>query len=343
VTQLRPAAPRSPAVFMEQLTQGSLVELWYQRGWWHALVKERPASTSASSTGTAGEWVLQSVQYGNCHRLSDPLLRPCWSWSCCAGRWTAISELTLPLPTLAPTPAPAQPVKVTAAPTAALSPEATPESIAASTTADAAASHAPIVPSKRLAKRKLNDVSGKEREREEAQRQEAKDILSENFAVGKLVEVRGQEDGFFGSWYAARVLEVREARSSVKLRLCYLAFQEEDGSCCEDWIESQHVRPIPPEHEADFINGLKKGGPLEVNVEEGWWEVELCSADGPDHFLVVAKRYQVKHSVPLSQLRPAWKWVEQKRTWEVHDRRGKADSSTSRPSGAARSKAKSKA
>lgn len=297
VTQLRPAAPRSPAVFMEQLTQGSLVEFWYQQGWWHALVKERPALTNASLT-TGGEWVLQSVQYGNCHRVSDPLLRPCWSWSYRTGGWATISELTLPAlppvraPAAAAAPVPVKPVvkqaEATPAPAAtALEPEPAPASTFAP--AAAATSLAPAL-AKRPAKRKLNDVSV--REREESQRREAKGLLLENFAVGKLVEVRGQEDGFFGSWYAARVLEVREARSAVKLRLCYLAFQEEDGSCCEDWIELQHVRPIPPDHEPGFIEGLKKGGPLEVNVEEGWWEVELCGAVGPDLFLVAAKRYQ---------------------------------------------------
>ena len=69
------------------------------------------------------------------------------------------------------------------------------------------------------------------------------------------------------------MLEAREARASVRLRLCYLSFKEEDGSSWEDWVDVKDVRPRPPAHKADFVNELKKGAPLEINFQEGWWEV----------------------------------------------------------------------
>lgn len=137
-------------------------------------------------------------------------------------------------------------------------------------------------------------------------------------SAGQHVEVRGLEEGFLGSWYAARVLEAREARSSIRLRLCYLAFQEEDGSFWEDWLDLQHVRPMPPDHVPGFITELKKGAPLEINIEEGWWEVELCGREGAHEgaqYVVESRRYKVQHTVPLSQLRPAWKWSQEERAW----------------------------
>ena len=79
-------------------------------------------------------------------------------------------------------------------------------------------------------KRKQSELTPGAREIEqEAAARETQRML-QHFAVSNVVEVRGTEDGFLGSWYAARVLEAREARSNVKLRLCYEAFQEDDGS-----------------------------------------------------------------------------------------------------------------
>ena len=134
--------------------------------------------------------------------------------------------------------------------------------------------------------------------------------------------MRGTEEGFLGSWYGARILESREGRGGVvRLRVCYLAFQEEDGSFWEDWVDHVHVRPMPPVREdtGSFIAGLKKGAPLEIFIEEGWWEVEYAGRDG-EHYLAAARRYQVEHSVPLEQLRPAWRWMEHERDWAVHER-----------------------
>ena len=138
-------------------------------------------------------------------------------------------------------------------------------------------------------------------------------------SLDSLVEVRGSEEGFLGSWYAARVLEAKEGRQAVRLHLCYLAFQEEDGSLWEDWLDHPMVRPMPPNRSDDFVDALKKGSALEVNIEEGWWEVELVSREGPN-FLVESKRYKVQHVVQIEKLRPAWRWDEKARQWGILER-----------------------
>jgi hypothetical protein len=156
---------------------------------------------------------------------------------------------------------------------------------------------------KKCSKRKSDLGPGmKELQREESER-EMRELL-QLYAPGKHVEVRGLDEGFLGSWYQCLVLEAREARSTIRLRLRYLAFQEEDGSFWEDWFDQQNVRPMPPDHDPSFILELKKGQPLEINIEEGWWEVELSGRDGPN-YLVTAKRYKVQHVVPLERLRPS--------------------------------------
>ncbi len=288
---LRPVAPSSDSGFASALLPGMLAELWWQHGWWQVVVKHKPLDVTA--VGAAGscsgdisaldnEWSLESVQYGNCHRLQEPVLRPCRHWNPSEQTWSIIERV----------PAASRPVE--------LPPPST-------------AKPPPQEKERKAAKRKSELSPGiKELQREEAER-EMRNLL-QLYAPGKHVEVRGLEEGFLGSWYQCRVLEAREARSTIRLRLCYLAFQEEDGSFWEDWFDLQHVRPMPPQHDPNFIDKLKKGQPLEINIEEGWWEVEFSGRDGPN-YVVSAKRYKVQHTVSLERLRPAWNWSQHERVW----------------------------
>ena len=113
-------------------------------------------------------------------------------------------------------------------------------------------------------------------------------------------------------------------RSHSDLRLpasfaARLTHPQEDGSLWEDTLDYHMVRPMPPERPEAFADSLRKGVPLEIFHRDGWWDVEFVRNDGPQ-YLVETKRYAVQHKVPLSQLRPAWKWEEKARQWSVHER-----------------------
>ena len=200
------------------------------------------------------------------------------------------------------------------------------------------------------------EPTAKEVKQEQAARE--REALLSQYAPSQLVEVRGTEEGFLGSWYAARVLEVKEARHAVRLAVSYVAFQEDDGGTMKETADHSRVRPVPPAHRPDFVSELKKGAPLELELDDGWWEVEYVGRDGSKH-VVAAKRYnvrlrpsiaprppklapeprygpaqpqprpapllpstgQVQHTVTASKLRPAWKWEQSVREWAVHDRR----------------------
>ena len=60
--------------------------------------------------------------------------------------------------------------------------------------------------------------------------------------------------------------------------------------------------------------------PLELLLEEGWWEVEFEAADKGGNYLVSAKRYKVQHVVQIEKLRPAWRWDEKARQWGILER-----------------------
>ena len=271
-SRLRPPPPPPGEGFREQLCLGSLAETWYQEGWWQVSVKEIYYGEPESKSGEGGggstsmeamserRFVLESIQFGNSHR---PVVPPPLRpcW-----RWHPSRQ----------------------------------ENGGWSLQQSAQRRPQPNNGKRGATKRKQSELTpgAKEIEQEAAARETQR--MLQHFAVSNVVEVRGTEDGFLGSWYAARVLEAREARSNVKLRLCYEAFQEDDGSKWEDWIEARHVRPLPPPHKADFVKQLKKGAPLELLLEEGWWEVEFeCGPDKGGLCLVSAKRYQVQHTVPV--------------------------------------------
>ena len=314
---LRPIPPLADSGFARGLQPGMLAEAWWQQGWWQVVVKHKPSdapsvaaaagSSSADASVLANEWSLESVHYGNCHRLQEPVLRPCWCWDPCTHKWSIKERVPAApaLPALAEPPGP--------------SPKPAP------------------VDKEKYSKRKSEISPGlKELQREESER-EMRELL-ELYAPGSHVEVRGLDEGFLGSWYQCQVLEAREARSTIRLRVRYLAFQEEDGSFWEDWFDQQNVRPMPPDHDPSFILELKKDQPLEIDIEEGWWEVELSGRDGPN-YLVTAKRYKVQHIVPLERLRPAWGWSQREHAWSVLEMSGsqtsaKSSSNDKKPSSA---------
>ena len=285
LTQLRPPPPRTPDDFWNLLKPDSIAEVWYQGGWWQVMIKravrERSVNACQSSASDPGyavsqpcdaasvdasevgaqHWVVESVQYATTHCVLSSSLRPAWQWNRVDELgWTVQQQIC-------------------------------------------------IAPSKRARKRKhgevhssAKDVSPAEsrvareppkasREPPRAPREARESVLQ--YSVGQLLEVQGTEDGFIGSWYTARVLEPRGARSSSRLRVCFVAFQEDDGSMYEDTVDVQHVRPLPPAHEPSFLDSCKNGSPLEVLLEDGWWEVSLHGMDGPK-YVVGAERYRVR-------------------------------------------------
>ena len=307
LSSLRPVPPEPPEHFTSQLAPGKVAELWLRSGWWQVLVKQAP------SAGAVANWTLESVQYGHSMRMHQPTLRPCWRWDATlasaaaadaadALAWVLVERLALPPPSLVP--------PLTATLVSLPSHASASERVTATESA-------------------IRGGSGNKRRRSEValQRQEVarerRELLLAKFAVGDLVEVRGVEEGFLGSWYAARILETKEDRTAIKFRVCYVAFVEDDGSLWEDWLDAHDVRPMPPQHQPSFIERLRGGSSLEVLIEEGWWAVELAKRGADGQYVVVAQRYQAEHAVPLERLRPVWHWSahEQERDgWSTLDR-----------------------
>ena len=115
--------------------------------------------------------------------------------------------------------------------------------------------------------------------------------------AGSAVELMADEEGLRGSWYEATLSE----------DLCDLdAPLFGTFALAEQPTRALQIRPKPvPEIPANEWTKLAKvGSKLELNFNDGWWEVTLVDQQA-EVFNVVAPRYNVRHSVPASRLRPA--------------------------------------
>ena len=66
--------------------------------------------------------------------------------------------------------------------------------------------------------------------------------------MGSDTVVYGSAEGRVGAHAVdagTRITEAKEGRTSVRLKLCYVAFQEDDGSFWEDWC----ARSLPAHFE----------------------------------------------------------------------------------------------
>jgi len=305
-SRLRPRPPQTQVTFQESLQPGCMVEIWYEGGWWQVIVRRTPNATLEDCCGDG-----ESAALARAPAEADAASQQPWELESVhfANSHCELQPLLRPCWRWQPGKRVDRCWSISDKPPMRYAP-------------------------KRPPKRKGTELTPGNREKEQEENSRIlKELLEQQFAVGQIVEVRGSEEGFLGSWYAARVVEAREARSTIRLRLCYQAFKEDDGSTWEDWVELSQVRPLPPAHNPSFLRGLKAGAALELNFEEGWWDVEYKGSTGPKH-TVMAKRYKVRHSVPASQLRPAWRWSATSREWQANLSDQPAETGSSRAASA---------
>ena len=149
---------------------------------------------------------------------------------------------------------------------------------------------------------------------------------------GLSVEVQMDEEGLHSSRYAATILEVREDNGTVRVQ--FDAFdadstgggggsEESSGDSARDsapapklteWVETRRLWPPPPPPPPDFFERLSVGDPLELSLDDGWWEVELQKSkpmpNGGVTYQVGSPLYQTTHrEVTPDRLRPRWQFV----------------------------------
>ena len=141
------------------------------------------------------------------------------------------------------------------------------------------------------------------------------------FNAGERVEVQGHEEGYYGSWWAARVLSSSTSAREGATVLVQYARLHSDGAPSKPIVErlpARLLRPEPPRQLGNWAERLRPGFPLQMLHDGGWWQVSFVQQGPCLHAhahgrkracsgaqLVVNSRTWKSHRlVPVTQLRP---------------------------------------
>ncbi|KAL4564470.1 hypothetical protein LXL04_028534 [Taraxacum kok-saghyz] len=102
------------------------------------------------------------------------------------------------------------------------------------------------------------------------------------YKVGMRVEVVGHSDGFWNSYYGAKLLRVDRTKFGVR----YEELVDEDYReyTMED-VDLKHIRPYPPDS-FDINYRLTVGDDVDVYERDGWWRGEVVFDELDDELMV---------------------------------------------------------
>ncbi|MCL7048779.1 hypothetical protein MKW94_001895 [Papaver nudicaule] len=88
------------------------------------------------------------------------------------------------------------------------------------------------------------------------------------FSVGDSVEVVGHEDGFWGSYYEAKIIKQTE---ECEFLVEYQTLEDDDKNLIQDTVEAKYLRPVPPQISKVSSSKFKFNDAVDVWANDGWW------------------------------------------------------------------------
>ncbi|XP_030514999.2 protein AGENET DOMAIN (AGD)-CONTAINING P1-like [Rhodamnia argentea] len=129
------------------------------------------------------------------------------------------------------------------------------------------------------------------------------------FAKGALVEVRSDEDGLQGAWFAGTIIN-KAARKQFLIEYQTLRAEDKSSEYLREQVAASHMRPYPPE--TFVVDPYEREARVDALYNEGWWEgiVEraLAGMRYRIYFEGTGDRMEFHHS----ELRPHRDWIDGK-------------------------------
>ncbi|MCL7051866.1 hypothetical protein MKW94_001201 [Papaver nudicaule] len=88
------------------------------------------------------------------------------------------------------------------------------------------------------------------------------------FSVGDSVEVVGHEDGFWGSYYEAKIIKQTE---ECEFLVEYQTLEDDDKNLIQDTVDVKYLRPVPPQISKVSSAKFKFNDAVDVWANDGWW------------------------------------------------------------------------
>ncbi|KAI5654421.1 hypothetical protein M9H77_31608 [Catharanthus roseus] len=130
------------------------------------------------------------------------------------------------------------------------------------------------------------------------------------FQIGDKVEVIGNDKGFEGSYYTAKVISKKNA---YRYKVEYETLLNEDQfEPLKEVVNSNYLRPMPP-NVPEICYSLDEW--VDAYENDGWWFGLIDGKFGSDYFVYFPTTQEEK-PFPLDKLRIHHEWSNSKRKWE---------------------------
>ncbi|GKV18880.1 hypothetical protein SLEP1_g29205 [Rubroshorea leprosula] len=129
---------------------------------------------------------------------------------------------------------------------------------------------------------------------------------TEEFGKGMHVEIRINEDGFQGSWFAATIVK---ATRDDKFLVEYQSLRtENDSGFLKEEVDTQYMRPMPPA--LTVVDGFTQNEEVDALYNDGWWEGVITKILHGSRCRVYFKLTDDEMVFHQSKLRPHQNWID---------------------------------
>ncbi|MCL7046794.1 hypothetical protein MKW94_018907 [Papaver nudicaule] len=93
------------------------------------------------------------------------------------------------------------------------------------------------------------------------------------FSVGDSVEVVGHEDGFWGSYYEAKIIkQSEEEQEGDQFLVEYQTLEDDDKNPIQQTVNAKYLRPVPPQiSKVSAAAKFKLNDAVDVWANDRWW------------------------------------------------------------------------
>lgn len=130
-------------------------------------------------------------------------------------------------------------------------------------------------------------------------------VTEDKFNKGMLVEVSSDEEGFEGAWFAATIIE---AVGKDKYLIEYQSLRKEDDSdFLREEIDTQNIRPYPPE--TIVVDRFKLLDEVDASYNDGWWVGVIAKVLADSKYIVYFRDSEEEMMFRHSELRLHQDWI----------------------------------
>ncbi|KAI6706326.1 hypothetical protein NL676_009288 [Syzygium grande] len=129
------------------------------------------------------------------------------------------------------------------------------------------------------------------------------------FTKGMLVEVRSDEDGLQGAWFAATIIN-KSARNQFLIEYQTLRAEDNNSEYLREQVATSHLRPYPPE--TFVVDPYERKARVDALYNEGWWEGIVERVLDGMRYRVYFEGTEDRMEFHHSELRPHQDWIDGK-------------------------------